>query len=1192
MYLKRIEIQGFKSFADKTEIEFKDDITAIVGPNGSGKSNISDAIRWVLGEQSIKNLRGNKMEDVIFSGTDKRRALGYAEVSIIFDNKDKLLPLDYSEIMITRRVFRSGESEYYINKNSCRLKDIRELFMDSGVGKDGYSIIGQGRIEEILSNRPEDRRNIFEEAAEIVKYKTRKQIAEKKLDKTQANLIRIKDLMYEIKKQAELLEEESKKAINFTSLYNKLRDLEVNLYIKEIRKFNIQIKDINEDIESINKDTKEIEKEKENIEVEYNILKNSLEELETKLEESRNKKYIVTQSLDNSRNNISIHLEKQGFYKKDLERINVEKNNLESSLNHLDIRKQNIIGEQISIKEKMNDFIQKYEYKSNESLKLNSFIKSKEEHLENYKSNQLETYNQLSDAKSKLNNMDSFNLSITKRIEEQKQENINITTKISDSNKELENIIEEKDGLEFIINKLNNEYSKLLTEKTELSSKQEVILKTINDTEIKLQGIISNEKLYVNMEEGYEGYFKSVKNLLNAINHSKEMNNGFHGIVADLIQVDEKYERAIDISLSSNIQNLIMNIDKDAKRLIDYLKLKKIGRVTFLPLNTIKGNIITLKQEDIIKYNILGLGYELIKYDQVYENIFKYLLGRTIIIKDMDSAITYANKCGHINRIVTLEGDVLNPGGSMTGGSYGTNNISIISRKNKIKELGLEIEIIELSINNLKSDNVFYVDRIQDLNNKINSNRLEKQETEMRLIGIESSQTEYNREILRLESEYNKIIDQIHSLEKEKGGLDNNKEKLSDELLRLEEETEDINCNLKKLIEDLSTHKTLKEKIDNEVMELKINMNQMENILKTLNEKELEIIKELDLTNGLIKEKNNSIILNQKDLENIIIENQIIIEIIEKLEKEEGFANTCLNIISEEKASYMKKFYGEQDRFKEIINKLSIIEKQKNKQELKLAKLELVVDNNHIKLLEDYEVRYDEVQEFEKDIPNIQKANEETKLLKDEIKKLGSVNIGSIEEYNKIKERLDFITTQQEDLIFSRENLRDIIKDIEEKMKIQFMQSFNEINEHFNEIFAVLFDGGTARLVLENTDDVLETGIDIVVQPPGKKLQTLSLLSGGEKSLTAVALLFAILKTKPSPFCILDEIDAALDEANISRYTNYLKHFNEDTQFILITHRKTTMEIANVLYGVTMAEEGISKLISVKLKDSLDIEAS
>lgn len=1192
MYLKRIEIQGFKSFADKTEIEFKDDITAIVGPNGSGKSNISDAIRWVLGEQSIKNLRGNKMEDVIFSGTDKRRALGYAEVSIVFDNSDKLIPLDYGEIMVTRRVFRSGESEYYINKNSCRLKDIRELFMDTGVGKDGYSIIGQGRIEEILSNRPEDRRNIFEEAAEIVKYKTRKQITEKKLDKTQANLIRIKDLMYEIKNQSEVLEEESKKAINFTSLYNKLRELEVNLYIKEIRKFNIQMEEINGDIENINNEIIGIEKEKENIELEYNLIKNTIEDLDTRLEESRSNKYSIIQSLDNFRNSISLHLEKQNFYKRDLERLNQEKIDLEKNLEALHIRQENIINEKISVKEKNDYFLEKYNNKCNEALKLNEITKSKEECLENVKLQQLETYNKSSDVKNKLNNMDSFNHSIVKRIEEQKIENNNIKMNITTNHKELENIIDEKNGLETIIDKLSGEHSNLLGEKAEISSKQEQLLKVIKDIEIKLQGLISNQNLYTNMEEGYEGYFKSVKNLLKAINNSKDMSNGFHGIVADLIKVEKKYERAIDISLGSNIQNLIMNTDEDAKKLIDYLKVKKLGRVTFLPLNTIKGNVISLKQEDIEKYNILGLGYELIKYDQVYENIFKYLLGRTIIIKDIDSAIAYANKYGHINRIVTLEGDVLNPGGSMTGGSYGNNNISIISRKNKIKELSLEIIQSESNINNLKNQNLSFIDDIEKLNNKIKSNRLEKQESEMRLIGLNSSLKSYNTEISRLETELQKNIDQIQSLEKEKGGLNNNKEELSAQLLELEKQTEVINYNLEDLTQDLNTHKKLKEKINNEVMEFKIKINQMENILKSLVEKEQTGIQDLDLTTSLIEEKDNNIILNEKELDNINVENHNIIEKIEKLESEEKIATIEFNNITEEKESFMKKFYGEQDRFKEITNKLSIMEKQKNKQEVKLAKLELVVENNNNKLLEDYELTFEDAQTMERDISNIQKANEEAKLLKSRIKELGSVNIGSIEDYNKIKERLEFITTQQEDLIFSRENLKEIIIDIEKKMKVQFMKSFNEINENFNEIFAVLFDGGTAKLVLEDDEDVLETGIEIVVQPPGKKLQTLSLLSGGEKSLTAVALLFAILKTKPAPFCILDEIDAALDEANISRYTNYLKHFNEDTQFILITHRKTTMEMANVLYGVTMAEEGISKLISVKLKDNLDEEAS
>lgn len=1192
MYLKRIEIQGFKSFADKTEIEFKDDITAIVGPNGSGKSNISDAIRWVLGEQSIKNLRGNKMEDVIFSGTDKRRALGYAEVSIIFDNSDKLIPLDYSEIMVTRRVFRSGESEYYINKNSCRLKDIRELFMDTGIGKDGYSIIGQGRIEEILSNRPEDRRNIFEEAAEIVKYKSRKQIAEKKLDKTQTNLIRIKDLIHEIKNQAEVLEEESRRAINFTSLYNKLRDLEVNLYIKEIRKFNLQIEEINTNILNITKEIFIIETEKNSLESNYNLIKTSIENLDLEIEESRNEKYNITQSLDNSKNSISIHLEKENFYRRDLERLNSEKVDLLDKLIFFQMKIEELVDEKVLAQEKRDYFIQKHGEKTQEISELDKTGTIKQKALDEIKSKQLDIYNKASDTKNKLDNMDSYNENIIKRLEEVKLENKDLKSQIIRIKVQEENILIEKNELEAIIHKLMDQYEVLKGKREEISTKNETLLKSVKDLELKFGTLKSNQKLYINMEEGYEGYFKSVKNLLKAIKGSKDMDKGFHGIVADLIKVDKKFEKAIDISLGSNIQNLIMETDEDAKNLINYLKVKKLGRVTFLPLNTIKPSILTLKKEDIEKYNILGLGYELINYDPVYENIFKYLLGRTIIIKDIDSAISYGDRYGHINRIVTLDGDVLNPGGSMTGGSYSNNNISIINRKNKIKELHIEINEIQNNINSLKNKNLSFIEEIQDYDKLMEDNRLEKQETEMRIIGLDSSEKSLNLEISRLESEFEKTSNLIISLEKEISDLRDNKEILKKQFILLEQEISDIKVKLEGLSDELIIYNSLRDRTNNEVTEFKIKINQMENGLKNLDEKMETIRADIDLTHNFVQEKDNSIKLNQRELDQINYENKTVVEKIEELQSEEKIATEKLNLLLEKKSINMKMFYGEQDKFKEVTNKLSLMEKEKNKQEVKLAKLELIVENNQTKLLEDYELTFSEAEVLEKHISNIQKANEEVKDLRIQIKKLGSVNIGAIEDYNKTKERLDFITNQQEDLIFSRDNLREIIKDIEKNMKVQFMESFNEINHNFNEIFSVLFDGGTAKLVLEDEEDILETGIEIVVQPPGKKLQTLSLLSGGEKSLTAVALLFAILKTKPSPFCILDEIDAALDEANISRYTNYLKHFNEDTQFILITHRKTTMEIANVLYGVTMAEEGISKLISVKLKDNLNEEAS
>ncbi len=1192
MYLKKIEIQGFKSFADKIEIEFKDDITAIVGPNGSGKSNISDAIRWVLGEQSIKNLRGTKMEDVIFSGTDKRRALGFAEVSIIFDNSDKLVPLEYNEIMITRRVFRSGESEYYINKNSCRLKDIRELFMDTGIGKDGYSIIGQGRIEEILSNKPEDRRNIFEEAAEIVKYKYRKVSAEKKLEKTQANLIRIKDLIYEINKQALTLEEESRKAVAFTSLYNKLREIEVNIFIKEIKKLNMQIDNINIEINEINKDIIESETEKNIIEDKFNLLKNTIEDMDNSIETARNSKLNIIQALDNCKNKISLHIEKENFHIRDLERLKKEKSDLEESLKKINDIEIDINSEKLSIDDNLKNLIENYEKKDNERLLIDDEIRVKEDYIENIKSKHLNLYNDASHIRNKLDNMDSFRENIIKRIDELKNEKNKLANNITNNKKSLEASILEQASLKTLVNRLSKDYGELSIKKADISNNKEDNDKLIKEIEIQVQGLISNQRVYKSMEAGYEGYFKSVKNLLLAINKSEHMKNGFLGIVADLIKVEAKFERAIDISLGSNIQNLVMDTDVNAKSLINYLKDNKLGRVTFLPLNTIKANTITLKQDDINEYNILGLGNELIKYDPIYENIFKYLLGRTIIIQDIDSAIIYANKYGHSNRIVTLDGDLLNPGGSMTGGSYGNNTISIINRKNRIKAMDRDINSLQSSLNVLKDKRQQYINELSEIDKEIIENEEYRKNIELKLIDITNTNNSYNIEITRLKNDLDKTIEQISNFKKEIGGLSHNKDELEAKLKDLDVETNSLSEKIKYLMEELKDYRNLKESNNNEITDYKIKINLMENTLRNLNEKQESQVGEKQLIDQLLKDKENSIIEIKSELEIINKDKILIQEDIGKLEVEEALASDNFNKLIEDKDNFMKTFYEEQDRLKDITNKLSILEKQKGRQEIKLAKNELQIENNHLKLLEDYELTFENAVAYEVDIPNMQKALEVVKSLKTQIKELGSVNIGSIEEYSKTKERLDFITTQQEDLLFSRQGLNEIIKDIEKKMRGQFIHSFNEINENFNEIFGVLFDGGKAKLVLEDGEDVLESGIEIVVQPPGKKLQTLSLLSGGEKSLTAVALLFAILKTKPAPFCILDEIDAALDEANIGRYTNYLMNFNDDTQFILITHRKTTMEIANVLYGVTMAEEGISKLISVKLKDNLEVEAS
>lgn len=1185
MKLKKVEIKGFKSFALKTEVQIKEGITAIVGPNGSGKSNISDAIRWVLGEQSIKNLRGNKMEDVIFAGTSNRKPLGYCEVSITFDNKDSKIPVEYDEVEVTRRMFRSGESQYYLNKSSCRLKDIREIFMDTGIGKDGYSIIGQGRIEEILSNKPEDRRSIFEEAAGIVKYKSKKIEAERKLEKTENNIIRIKDLVHELSKQLETLEVQASKAKEFNILYKELKELEVSLIVMDIKKSKKQKHDINEEKLAFENKLNEIKKEEKTIEEKFYVLKKNINEIEDEIEKCRNANLDLINKCERDRNELAVINEKETFYQKDLQRIISEKERTNKKLDELEIL-NNDLSEHIKIKtEQYEEILMVYNENKTQLNKETDTLSKKEKEIEDRKNNILNTYNETSDIKSKLNSISSFNESISKRIEQlnkeitefhiQKDKNESLyKTKIQVRDKAEKELCTLKEKLTNLIKQFNKEKEKLIN-----------VNDAINKIELKKQSKLSSLRILQGMEEDYEGYYKGVKSILIEAKNNPTINKGLIGIVAEMLKVSNEYEKAIEISLGSSGQNIVTHNEQDAKVIIEYLKKNKLGRVTCLPLNVIKGKEIKLNEKDKDEFNILGLGHEVIEYDKKYENIFKYLLGRTIIIKDIDSAIKFANKSKHIYRIVTLTGEVLNPGGSMTGGSHKGNSINIINRKNRIEDAKIDIEEIKLEIEKLKKQQNEYTHNIEKWNDEISKFESEIKNSEYEIYNYDNDIKNYKDEQLRINNIINKANKEIIELKKEENEYKLEYESLNKKLSSIEKSSIEEKENIKKLMLIYNKEKEEREDKSQHILDLKLKINEAKNNIKNLEEKlsgNEVLIQDLLIE---LQEKNNSIVLNEEEIEKMKLNKENLKKSIEELEEKENETKQALDKLSEVKSKSMNDFYLEQDNLTNINKAISTNEKKVSSLDVKLARISAELDNYQNKLLEEYELTFEQASKEQIEIADIQKAIIQARKLKVKIKELGNVNLSSIEEHKILNDRLEFILNQQNDLMEAKENLNNIISDMENKMKTQFLLNFKKINENFINVFKILFNGGKAELVLEDENDILNSGIQINAQPPGKKLQSLTLLSGGEKSLTAVALLFSILTLRPAPFCILDEIDAALDEANISKYTAYLKNFSYDTQFVLITHRKTTMEIADNLYGVTMEESGISKLISVKLKD-------
>lgn len=1188
MYLKKIEIQGFKSFADRTTIEFKDNITAIVGPNGSGKSNISDAIRWVLGEQSIKSLRGNKMEDVIFSGTDKRRALGFAEVTIFFDNSDNTIPLDYSEVAVTRRMFRSGESEYYINKGSCRLKDIRQLFMDTGIGKDGYSIIGQGRIDEILSNKPEDRRNIFEEAAGIIKYKTKKIETERKLERTKENLLRIQDIISEVERQYKSLEKESEKATEFVNLYEELKCLDVNLTLREIDKLKLQMDEIHTELELDSQEIENLSLQKSDLEGKFNSIKEKISEIEVEQEGLRNRKADLNQSIEEKKNQINIIIEKEKFFKRDIDRYNQE---IESSKNRIDLIDGELLNLEDEIKkisEEYSNYYKEYELKKEEFTDIEEGLIKREKELDDKKSQLISLYNKTSEKKSLVNGIDSFNENIVARIAQLDKDKDRMKEDKLASEKALRELLDEERVIRSKLDEINKRKEEAEARSFELSKKDQDLSNKIREQEIKQEGLISTYRLYKNMEDGYEGYYKSVKNLLQAIENKRIDRSGFEGVLADLLKVDSKYEKAIEISLGSSLQNLVVKDEEKARLMIEYLKANKLGRVTFLPLNIIRGRVLDLNLANFKGYGVIGLGHELIEFDERYREIFEYLLGKTIIVDRLDNGIKLANRLNHNYRIVSLEGDILNLGGSLSGGSYRNNALSIISRKNRIEEVKTEIQNISILCDRLKDEKAKTLSQIDNNGKTLNALGGEIKALELDLLSNDSNTLTHKREIERLAKEISRIEDEIISLENETKDYKTRRKSYESSIVELEEEVNQINTLISQMSQDLGRDRAIRDEKNKELTNFQIGLNQLDNKLSNLRNSHSNKVEEKE-------ERLKRIETLKQDLETTRIEIEKLDLAMVELRKEIGHLSleeeevaNQLNDLTKTRERLMEEFYKEQEDLKTINDRLMVLEKQKAKREVKHSKFELRIENHNNRLINEYELSYEEALDLEIVSEDLIISQGRISELKARIKSLGNINVGAIEDFKDIKERWEFINKQYEDLLKSKEDLQSLIKKMEKTMEEQFLISFKEINENFSRVFSALFNGGKATLELDTEDDILKSGIEIKVQPPGKKLQNLNLLSGGEKSLTAVALLFAILEARPSPFCILDEIDAALDEANIARYTRYLKNFSQETQFILITHRKTTMEIADILYGVTMVEEGVSRLLSVKIKDHVD----
>lgn len=1180
MYLKRLELQGFKSFADKTILEFKPGITSVIGPNGSGKSNISDSIRWVLGEQSIKSLRGAKSEDIIFAGTQNRKSLGFAEASIVIDNSDGKLPIEYSEVTVTRKIYRSGETGYYINKVPCRLKDILELFMDTGIGKDGYSIIGQGKIDEILSNKSEDRRHIFEEAAGIVKYRVRKAESEKKLEQTKLNLLRINDIISEIESNIDPLKMQAEKAKQFLDLREELKNIEVGLFLYNIESYKEKLEQIVKDIEIMENHKQEEVEKQEKLQKNKDDLKIAIDNLTSKIEEVQNLGFESSNKIEKINSEISISKERIINNNQNEERIKNEIKECEERIEELEEEKKQKVEKKDSLFSNKEKFEKELDEKQEELKKIMEKMSTKELEIEG-KKQLLEKYTDEKYEKSSNINAQDVNYQNI-----QKRQN-NLKLEISEVISELDGQRDTKQELSSKFFEIENKRSKLVNEIEEVSKQKQECENKINEFDISINKIVDEMRMkksrlnfLIETEKEKEGYVKSVKSILIACDRDLNLKKGMHGVLANLISVDKKYETAIEMCLGASLQNIVTENEQDAKKLVEYLRKNNLGRASFLPITTVKG-----KKIDKIKSKtngVIGIASDLINTDKKYRQIVESLLGRTVIVDDMDTAINLAKQNSYSFRIVTLKGDVINPSGAIQGGSVQTKTVNILGRSKEIEELKNNINLLDEKVKALQEDKVKYQESVSSVIETA-------KEFEKSLQEIDITYATEKQKILAIEEKIDssqirlsKLKQESKKNEEQKIEIQNNKEEEKRRIEEIELEVQKLNEVIQEFASLNKDNQKYVDDLNFDITNLKISVSSFDESGTSIDEMILRINQDIENNKKSIGNKNNE--LNVKNEENKELNNKITELNNEVIEIKNLVANSSTKV-EELKASRLKNNEELAKIEKDISSQFDVIEDLKEhcvKIDVKKTKLEQDLEQVINTLWEEYEITPNNAGDYKKP-DNVLTTQKQVNTLRNNIKDLGSINIDAIEEYKKTKERYDFMCEQRLDLDVTAGKLRKIIYDMTETMKNQFSEKFKQINKNFSEVFVELFGGGKAELILNDEDNILECGIDIKVQPPGKKLQNMMLLSGGEKAFTAIALLFAILKINPAPFCILDEIEAALDDVNVYRYAEYLKKFSNDTQFLVITHRKGTMEAADTVYGITMEENGISKLLSMKL---------
>ena len=1175
-----MELQGFKSFADKTVLEFKPGITSVIGPNGSGKSNISDAIRWVLGEQSMKSLRGAKSEDIIFAGTQARKSLGFAEVSIVIDNSDSKLPVEYTEVTVTRKIYRSGETGYFINKTPCRLKDILELFMDTGIGKDGYSIIGQGKIDEILSNKSEDRRHIFEEAAGIVKYRTRKAESEKKLEQTKLNLLRINDILSEVEATIEPLKMQADKAKQFLDLREELKSIEVGLFVYNIATYKEKLEQIVKDYDIL-VSQKELEDTKmETLQASKEELRQAIDDITRQIEEMQNLGFESSNKIEKINSEIGIHKERIQNNSNNQERLVEEIEEVKARISELQEEQKQKLEKKTSLGSNKEKFEKELAEKEAELLELTKMLSDKELEIEGKK----QAVEQYTDKKYELaSEVNTLEVNFENLEKRKKQVQNEISATISELDSTRMEKQELSKGFYEIESKRNvaaANLEKKQTVKNESMQKVKQFEEEVSKLEYNQRMKQARHQFLVETEKEKEGYNRTVKSLLFHCEKDSSLNKGVHGVLANLVSVDKEYEMAIEMCLGQALQNVVTETEQDAKKLIEHLRKNSLGRASFLPISSVQGR----KLDKLTRMEgVIGIASDLVKCNKKYEQIVLNLLGRTVVVKDMDTAINLAKKDKYSFRIVTLQGDIISSTGSISGGSVQTKSVNILGRSREIEELEKELKKIEKQIEDKKKEQEDYAASIGDLIEETAKLERELQEIEIVYATEKQKMVAIEENISRLEERRDKLKQEEVTIEEQKAENRKQKEAKEQESVSIVKEMEELNTVIEQFAVNNKDNQKYIDDLNLDITNLKISVSSFDESENSIDEMVARIEQDIENQKKSMESKQATIEENKKDNQELEVAIQNLEAQIEQIKLEVSNSSNKVEELKQERTQKNEKMTQTETEITSQFGVLEGLKEQIVKLEVKKTKVEQDLQQVTEQLWEEYELTPNNTEEYPKP-SNVATAQKQVNSLRSKMKDLGSINIDSIEEYKKTKERYDFMSEQRLDLENTATKLRGIINDMTETMQQQFKEKFAIISKNFNEVFVELFGGGKAELILEDENNILECGIDIRVQPTGKKLQNMMLLSGGEKAFTAIALLFAILKMSPAPFCILDEIEAALDDVNVYRFAEYLKKFCKETQFLVITHRKGTMEAADTVYGVTMEENGISKLLSIKLK--------